>query len=115
MAEEVAVFEQKDEKYLVISRKWLEEQKVYFRRNPNYLQAFDILERGAVPDAVVIRKQDSFAPFALEAYANNIASVVTVAHEMGLDDPRMDDLKDVADYFHSAAQESYDMVRKLPD
>jgi hypothetical protein len=65
-----------------------------------------------VPDAVVIRRQDVFAPPALDAYANAI-TVVIESGCLAIEDRRR--LQGVADYFHDQAAKSWSEQRKLPD
>lgn len=69
----------------------------------------------AVPDAVVIRRQDIFAAPALEAYANAITCVIDVLSNQSDPSGKTKDLRDIADYFHEQAEKSYDGTRKLPD
>ena len=73
-------------------------------------------ERTCLADAVVIRRQDVFAPPALDAYANAIQCVIeTMTHGFGASGERMLHLKEVADYFHEQACKAWDAQRKLPD
>lgn len=66
-----------------------------------------------VEDAVVIRRQDKFAPPALDAYANAITTVIE-AGNLAL--PARQRLQVVADYFHDQAAKSWsEPMRKLPD
>jgi len=71
-----------------------------------------------VEDAVVIRRQDVFAPPALDAYANAIQCVVE-AMSTQASEPRtfqlMGRLQYIADYFHEQAAKSWSEQRKLPD
>lgn len=64
-----------------------------------------------VEDAVVIRRQDLFAPPALDSYANSI-SIAAMMLEPGEQRLKM---QDVADYFHAQAVASWETERKLPD
>jgi len=116
-----------DSKYLVFKRaemeRWMESNASPGLPTP-------------LPDAVVIRRQDVFAPPALDAYANAIQCVieallrVTSASEIiepNANVPGQEDsiyftprevakrLQDVADYFHMQASLAYDTERKLPD
>ena len=98
-----------DEKYIVFKRdEWeaIVTDKGTATRN-EFLRA-------VVPDAVVIRRQDKFAPPALDAYANAITMVVEALRPLGLDD-RAERLQEVADYFHEQAVASWETDRKLPD
>lgn len=66
-----------------------------------------------INDAVVIRRQDVFAPPALDAYANSMRIVLE-----GMDpgDMRRSNLQKVADYFAGEAAEAWlNHDRKLPD
>lgn len=67
-------------------------------------------------DAVVIRRQDVFAPPALDAYANAIQCVVETLKALdGWDGASVGHLEEVADYFHEQACKAWDSQRKLPD
>lgn len=71
-----------------------------------------------IEDAVVIRRQDVFAPPALDAYGNAILCVVEA---MKTDErpeivDTVDRLQGIADYFHSQANLAWQIRdRKLPD
>lgn len=63
-------------------------------------------------DAVVIRRQDLFAPPALDAYAN----AISIARELVPDGDVKDRLRDIADYFSDQAAKAWCTDhRKLPD
>lgn len=64
-----------------------------------------------VPDAVVLRQQDVFCPAALDTYATSIMVAVSLATPG--DTTRS--LQKLADFFHSKAEESWHMNRKIPD
>jgi hypothetical protein len=69
-----------------------------------------------VEDAVVIRRQDVFAPPALDAYANAINVALELPSERsiaGIEQAKK--LRDIADYFHEQAKLSWDTHRKVPD
>lgn len=66
-------------------------------------------------DAVVIRKQDVFAPPALDAYANSIMVVIEALKVTGSEPGLVPRLQKIADYFRAQAEDAYDMQRKLPD
>lgn len=71
-----------------------------------------------IKDGVVIRRQDVFAPPALDAYANSIATTIEALRAtMPGEDGRViiKQLTDVADYFHSQAKEAWETNRKMPD
>lgn len=65
-----------------------------------------------VDDAVVIRRQDVFAPPALDAYANSIQVAITAG---GVEGNARVRLARIADFFHEQAVLSWDTTRKLPD
>jgi len=65
----------------------------------------------AVPDAVVIRRQDKFASPALATYSSMIAVAVSLIE----DDEKRKELLRVADYFEHQAQLAADEGHKLPD
>lgn len=105
----------KDEKYIVFNReKFLFMMKVIEQR-------WD--ETIVIDDAVVIRKQDVFAPPALEAYSNAIQCVIEALEhtqkEYGVADPELAKqivkLRLIADYFKAQADDAYDFQRGLPD
>lgn len=106
-----------DDKYIVIKRSDLAELHERFVRNPNYIEAFNIIEEAAIDDGVVIRRQDVFAPPALECYANGIQVAIEVA---GRTDEAIHNrfpqrMQRIADYFHQQAAASWEQPRKLPD
>ena len=69
--------------------------------------------RSALHDAVVIRRQDMFAPPALHSYANSIA---IVARLMIYNDPaKSKELQSIADYFHEQATLAEAESHKIPD
>ena len=69
---------------------------------------FDAIE---VKDAVVIRRQDFFAPGALHSYASGIALVLNM-----IDDPKQrSQLLAVADYFQRQSEIAGDEAWKWPD
>ena len=81
-------------------------------RLTNLLGLDELAEHYEARDSVVIRLQDVFAPPALDAYANSI----TVA--LQFIDPETVEykhLQSVADYFHEAARQSWEIDRKVPD
>lgn len=67
----------------------------------------------SIADGVVIRRQDSFAPPALDAYANSIQVALSLVSDTT--DPRMQHLQEIADYFHEQAHISWNSYRRLPD
>jgi hypothetical protein len=72
-------------------------------------------ERTCLPDAVVIRRQDVFAPPALDAYANAIQVVVEMSQGSSVNGASLEHLREVADYFHEQACKAWECQRKLPD
>lgn len=69
-------------------------------------------------DAVVIRRQDVFAPPALDGYANSITVALEMARavEGGSEpSPLARRLQETATYFHEQAALSWDTHRKVPD
>lgn len=100
----------KDSKYMTFKRDELEK---WMANNPSPGLP------SPVPDAVVIRRQDAFAPPALDAYANAIMCVIEVLSPMSAEDEalydKLGDLQDISDYFHAQASVSWDAERKLPD
>lgn len=69
----------------------------------------------AVHDAVVIRRQDVFAPPALDAYANGITVVLEILKKVGVSPDIVIPLEAKADYFHAQAHRSWNTDRKIPD
>lgn len=67
-----------------------------------------------VADAVVIRRQDQFAPAALSAYASNIAMAARILKDHGANG-EADQLQRVADYFSDQADAAAEEAYKLPD
>ena len=76
-----------------------------------------------IDDAVIIRRQDVFAPPALAAYANAIQTALAIHVDSGSYVPGVDEepesvkhLKEIADYFHEQSELAYaDSARKIPD
>ena len=79
-----------------------------------------------IPDAVVIRRQDAFAPPALDAYANGIQAVIetfkAIQDQMFDGEPplteftdQLNSLQEKADDFHQQAELAWGTQRKLPD
>lgn len=69
-----------------------------------------------IPDAVVIRRQDVFAPPALDTYANAIYTAVEILRMQNgqhADEARR--LLNIADYFHGQAVTAWQTNRKVPD
>lgn len=99
-----------DDKYVVFKK---EELDKWLARHD------DLMMPKRVEDAVVIRCQDVFAPPALDAYGNAILCVIEAHHSVpALVDNninRLQQLQDIADYFHRRATEAWQMQRKLPD
>lgn len=81
-----------------------------------------MLETGEVDDAVVIRRQDAFAPPALDGYANSITVAIEAIRNANDGEDITEEaaatirrLTGISDYFHSQARLSWDTNRKLPD
>jgi hypothetical protein len=73
-------------------------------------------EATRLQDAVVIRRQDVFAPPALDAYSNAIMTTVEGLKAFGfVGSDTVKRLRMTADYFHQEATASWDTDRKLPD
>lgn len=71
------------------------------------------IERYAIDDAVVIRRQDAFASAALHTYANSMMISAKTIGELA--PSTRDRLLSIADYFHEQAVLSDDSTHKLPD
>lgn len=108
----------KDDKYIVFKREVFEEMLKHF---PAHIHEGEF---PPVDDAVVIRRQDLFAPPALDAYANAIDVAISLTpyaemENLDVDVPeafrRVLRLREVADYFHRQAVLAWDAERKLPD
>lgn len=106
-----------DEKYIVFKRKEFITKMNALRLEVDQ-SIVSHIQSGAIDDAVVIRRQDVFAPPALDAYANSITIVIEVLKKSNPDittEGLIKGLRDAADYFHEQARESWQTVRKLPD
>ncbi len=78
----------------------------------------DIVTPKEIEDAVIIRRQDIFAPPAFDAYANamTVVMVTLASGEWNVEDQRsIDRLKEISDYFHEQAVLSWSTERKMPD
>lgn len=64
-----------------------------------------------ISDAVVIRRQDIFAPPVLDAYASSIL----IALQLQEDPSKYAGLRAIADYFHQQATLAWNTQRKVPD
>lgn len=97
-----------DEKYIVFKRSDFEDL---------YVSLVDqVLGRlPVVDDAVVIRRQDLFAPSALHVYANSIALAAQVMGANDEDKAVIKRLSHIADYFHEQAVAAEAEAWKLPD
>lgn len=67
-------------------------------------------EAVAIKDAVVIRRQDIFAPVPLEVYASSIKLAISLAEKS----PVSEALSETADYFYEQASLSWATNRKIP-
>lgn len=93
----------KNDKYVVFKRDAWDREKLA------QMYAVGLKE---VPDAVVIRLQDAFAAPALDAYANAISVALKLLDK---DNENYTALRTIADYFHEAAAESWQLETKVPD
>ncbi len=66
-----------------------------------------------IDDAVVIRRQDVFAPPALDVYANAIQIAIELRGATTVE--QRENLRQTADYFHEQAEAAWHTDRKLPD
>lgn len=104
-----------DSKYVVFRR------EVWEARSEK--SGLSMLSGDIIDDAVVIRRQDVFAPPALDAYANMIQAAITIFTDTGGFIPGVDPeppaiarLREIADYFHEQSELAYaDSQRKIPD
>lgn len=109
MTIEVPIDEEIDEqKYIVFKREDLFSKKGF---NMPIMQA--ILEAMAVPDAVVIRRQDVFAAAGLYAYANGIHTALDISR--GLSEEERTHMRALADFFSTQAVKSEADARRMPD
>lgn len=101
-------------------------------KTEDYHKALDVMGEGSseaevklshhiLEDAVVIRKQDTFAPAGLFAYYNAIQTALEIVdsiedrEESEALAQRLHHLCGIRDYFFEQAQESNALTRKLPD
>lgn len=68
-------------------------------------------EAAKVADAVVIRRQDAFAPPALDVYEGGIGVALELAPKNGITER----LQEIRDYFHRQAEAAWHTHRKIPD
>lgn len=110
MAEKYVIFKIEDWRYIAdaFQRIWGEEARAT-------LEA--LADPRRVPDGVVIRRQDIFAPPALDAYANALLTAVQLlkADPGGYNERIVKDLEEKAQYFHEQAVLAWDTDRKVPD
>jgi hypothetical protein len=106
-----------DDKYFVISKAELGrlQNNVAEGRAGTARDLMTALWVHQIQDAVVIRKQDVFAPPALDAYANAIQCVIEALQEAAADSPEIKKLQKISDYFRMQAEDAYMIKRKLPD
>jgi hypothetical protein len=75
-----------------------------------------MLEKHAVPDAVVIRRQDVFAGPGLHAYASVVQTAMELLMAMAdIDEADLENLGRVRDYFHEQAVLADEIAGKIPD
>lgn len=115
----------KDEKYVVFKREDFDSlvNEISFlcscgRGRTETIE--NVIAKSLIDDAVVIRRQDVFAPPAFDAYANSIMVTIEALKERGIthegNNPSMvDRLGAIADYFHAQADMAWDTHRKIPD
>lgn len=96
-----------DNKYVVFKREELTAALAKWGVEHLGVREFDRL---ALPDAVVIRRQDYFAAPALNAYASCIAIAARL-----VDAEQSERLIAIADYFHQQSELAGDEAHKLPD
>ena len=74
------------------------------------------LDNELIADAVVIRLQDTFAPGALWAYANSVATMLDVIEDYGIEFSKdaKEELQQVHEYFVAMAVRADEVRRKLP-
>lgn len=102
-----------DTKYIVFKREDFLRVMQEITPGPHTIRA---VADEALVDAVVIRRQDVFAPPALDSYANSIITAIGIVEEtIGGANGLTGRLQGVADYFHNQAVASYHTNRKLPD
>jgi hypothetical protein len=99
----------RNDKYAVFKR---EEWEQWFH---NLASMADPPSPSEVEDAVVIRRQDVFAPPALDAYANAITVALELIVEGVSSSDRAKRLRHIADYFHQQAELAWNTERKVPD
>jgi len=92
-----------DDKYIVFKRQ-------EFEQNLSGLPK-SVFNAIALPDAVVIRRQDLFASPALHGYANSIGIAIALTD----DEVTRKRLQGVADYFHQQGEAASEEAAKLPD
>lgn len=106
-----------DDKYVVLKREGMEDmlKELILKLGEDATADVAFLfGKYQLLDAVVIRRQDVFAPPALDAYANSIVVALQLIPETG--EPGVKErLKEIADYFADQAEKSWHDVRKLPD
>jgi hypothetical protein len=98
-----------NEKYVVFYRDGWEQWK------QERVSDIGAINPDEVEDAVVIRRQDVFAPPALDAYANAITVALELIVEGVSSSDRAKRLRHIADYFHQQAELAWNTERKVPD
>jgi len=97
-----------DQKYITFKRETFLEVCDKLRRGERFPQGF--VEAWALDDAVVIRRQDLFAPAALDIYARTISLVAMREQDKDV----KEELQAIADYFFRQATIAQDESYKLP-
>lgn len=101
-----------NEKYIVFKR---QDWYAWLARSAAISEPTDFGWGGnEVTDAVVIRRQDLFAPAALSMYAHAI-SIATAVLRIEGEQAMARRLQAVADYFHEQGELATDQAHKLPD
>lgn len=95
-----------DGKYVIFK------QEEFDKWYTDILQAANPMAPPPIEDGVVIRRQDVFAPPALDAYANSIQIALSIG---AVNETHTSHLRKVADFFHQQAVLSWNANRKLPD
>lgn len=98
------------DKYIVFKREEFDKFVTNLLIEPHIL--LHKLEEIELDDAIVIRRQDVFAPPALDAYANSIQIALSLG---AVNMASTDHLRKVADFFHQQAVLSWNAQRKIPD
>lgn len=90
---------------------------IVFKRDSLTAVNLAVIERYALDDAVVIRKQDVFAEAGLRAYASSILTCVEIIQQLPADgtEQALQDLMELADFIHGEADDAHRRAHHLPD